>query len=576
MTRPSFAWSKVVIAAACCATIAWSIAWRYVGDDGQAWRSAINSDGVGYHAYLTGIFIDGGLRQVRTEPYHFTGEGDARVLKYFAGTALLQAPFFLPAHAAAWIAAAPMDGRSLPYQIAAGIGALFYLGFGLWCVRELLLSLGVSEARTALTLAIIAFGTGLIYSAVMTPAMSHVSSFAMVAWALTEARSAWLRPQGRMLARTALALGLVGLVRPTNLLVILALPIVAVGTERSFVAWVRSSGLRRWGLALAVFAAVLGIQPLLWYLQSGHAIVAPYSGEGFLWNRPMVFASLFGARKGLFFYWPLLLVAAPGIALILLRSLSIGIFLMAWFAAFAYVTSCWWIWYYGHSYGMRPYLDVLAVLAVPIAFTVRAIPATALRWAVAVCVPLLFLQCFQMRQYHLGIIHPFAMDREKYGLIFLRGGERWRGLFTDADMAPPYAPDGLTVIAERTLVPADAPITLNDTSRSSPVFSIDPDALPDHRLLFLEASLRRRALDPGASDGAVLACTFRDGDRDRHRQEAPLNGIRKMDDRGRRRWNYAITLPPAMPGEAFNCQLQLNGGGSVLIDDFRVRLSAPR
>lgn len=576
MTRPSFAWSKAVIAAACCTTIALSIAWRYVGCDGQAWRSAINSDGVGYHAYLTGIFIDGGLRKARTEPYHFAGEGDARVLKYFSGTALLQAPFFLLAHGIAWIASAPMDGRSLPYQLAAGMSALFFLGFGLWCVRKLLLSLAVSEAWTALALAIIAFGTGLIYCAVMTPAMSHVFSFAMVAWALAGARSAWLRPNGRALAPAALALGLAGLVRPTNLLVILALPIVALGTGRPFVAWVRSFSTWRWALALAVFAAMLGIQPLLWYLQSGHAIITPYSGEGFLWNRPMVFSSLFGARKGLFFYWPLLLVAAPGIVLILRRSPAIGLCLLTWFVAFVYVTGSWWIWYYGHSYGMRPYLDVLAVLAVPIAIALQALPGSAIRWVTAASVPLMLLQSFQTWQFHVGIIHPFAMDREKYGLIFLRGGERWRGLFSDADMAPPYAPDGLTVIAERTLVHADAPITLDDTPGSSPVFSIGPDVLPDDRLLYLEASLRRRALDHGASDRAVLVCTFRDGDRDRHRQEAPLNGIRTLDDRVRRRWSYAITLPPAMHGEAFNCHLQLNGGGSVLIDDFHVRLSAPR
>jgi hypothetical protein len=549
-----------------------AVPWRYAGPDGQAWRTAINSDGEGYYAYLTGIFIQGDIAKANAARDHFTPAGDGRVIQYYCGTALLQAPFFLVALAYSTITGTvDADALGFPFQLAIGCAALFYLLIGLSRVRWLLREMAFSEPVVVISLLVIVFGTGLFYHGLVTPGMSHAYGFAMVAVCMCEALRAW--NGGRYgTQRLAAALALMMLVRPTHALLILALPLVTVGSARTVMHWLRSQGV--WVLvgSGAIGAMILGLQPLLWYLQCGLWWVDPYAGEGFVWSRPQFFSVLFGGRKGLFFYWPLLLLALPGFILVVRRYPRVGVSLLGWAVLVVYVTSAWWSWYYGHGYGMRALLDILPVLAVCIAFALQALGKQQLRILVAAIVPFMLLQLFQTWQYQTGIIHPFNMDREKYAMIFLRSGEEWRNRFGWSNMAPPYAPHGSTLMIDTTFTANGSTFVLDGDHAFSPTLIIPAADLPEGRPLFTEVTFRRKAQDPGASNTVQLVYSLSKAGKNRVYDAFPMNDILLLDDRTWRSWRHAFNIPAPEDGDELGIYLWQTEPAAVTIKDFHIRV----
>jgi len=440
------------------------------------------------------------------------------------------------------------------------------------------LQLGLTDRIVALTLMVLVLGTGLPYYAIISPAMSHVYAFAAIAWCTYEARRAWTdRPFAP--ERLALAVSITLLIRPTHALIIPLLPVVVWGDGRNVLHWIRSQRPAPWLRAAVMGTAVLLIQPLAWHAQSGLWWVDPYATEGFHWSQPRIWSVLFGGRKGLFFYWPLLLLSLPGIWFLFRRRKDIGISFAIGLSVIIYLTSTWWSWYYGHGYGMRPLLDLLPLLAVPIGLSLQSIPGRLMHGATAATVALMGLQVFQTWQYHVGIIHPFNMDREKYSMIFLNTSREASGLFGWANMAAPYAPHGMEVLKAAHLTdPSTGSDTLRlDTTQAySPAITLSGAELPAGRTLWVEVSVERRAYTIGASNTVDLVYTLRSQGQDRAYASYPMNDIRLDDDRPWRRWNHAFLIPAARPGEELVVYLWQHGEGSVLIRDLHITVSAVR
>ena len=576
MIRTSGRASLIAVFTAGLLHLYFSTTHRYLGSDGEAWRTAISSDGDGYYAYLTGLFVDGGLRHASAADNHFAPAGDGRIIKYLCGTAVVQLPFFLAAHAWCAITGVDANGRTLPYQVAIGLCSLCVMLFGLWQLRALLRSFQLPDGAVAFTLWVLVAGTGLLYQAVMTPSMSHAASFAAIAWALNEARRAWLGLDRHAIVRAALAIALITLIRPVDLLALFALPVVAMDKPIGLLAWVKRQGVRRWLIAAIVLLFIISLQPLAWYAQCGRFFVVPYANEGFHWSAPKLFQVLFSARKGLFFYWPMLLLALPGLLVLWERSRLVAASIFIAFGTVAYVASCWWTWYYGHSYGMRPMLDHLVLFAIPIAFLHGAIPRRWKHVLLVLTIPLLLLQCFQIWQYQQGILHPFNMDREKYRTIFLRSGDEHRDLFGEGCASPPYAPRGFDVLVDTLLRRPEVPWQLDSADRFGPGVIVAPAELPSGQVLYVEASLRRRALDANASNTVEMVCTLGQGGTNWYYNAYRLNDIRLPDDRTWRHWRYAFYVPAAKPGDEMRVYTVQNGTGRVLLKDVDVRISAVR
>ncbi|MBL7980175.1 MAG: hypothetical protein JNL52_00050 [Flavobacteriales bacterium] len=552
---------------------------RIIGDNGVAWQGAINSDGEGYVAYLNGLIIHGDLRSAEAAEQHFTPAGHRHVIQYYAGTALLQAPFFFIAHVVQSASGSVQDkGYELPYQLAIIVSSLFYFILGLHFTRLTLSALGLADRTVALTLLIIALGTGLPYYAIISPAMSHVYGFAAIAWCMYEARRAWTdRPYAP--ERLMLALAITLLIRPTHVLIIPLLPVVAYGDGKRVLSWIRHQRPAPWFRAALIGTAVLLIQPLAWHAQCGQWWVDPYATEGFHWLQPRIWSVLFGARKGLFFYWPLLLLLLPGIWFLFRNRKDTGLSFAIGLIVIIYLTSTWWSWYYGHGYGMRPFLDLLPLMAVPIGLCIRYLPKRSMPAASVAISVLVGLQVFQSWQYHVGIIHPFNMDREKYRMIFMNPSVEMSGRIGWANMASPYAPHGMEVLKTAHLKePFTGRDTLHlDTAKAfSPAITLSAAELPQGRTLWVDVSVERSASSIGASNTVDMVYTLRHNGKDRAYGAFPLNDIRSDDDRPWRRWKHGFLIPAARSGEELVVYLWQHGNGTVLIRDLNITISAVR
>ena len=297
--------------------------------------------------------------------------------KYPMGAAILIAPFFFAADLITVITSQPRDGFSLLYQIAVFMASIFYLLFGLVLTYRLLLQ--YYPKQTALvTLPLLTFGTGLFFYATYDPSFSHVYSFFLVAAYLY----ALYRPSHSLIGVAvlpAILLGLITLTRMPNIV----LGIFLVFRELSFF-WQEHPPTyqltKRWTAMLIAFSVVASLQFAYYYIITGKFFIYSYEGEVFNWLNPQVLPVLFSVNKGLFFWYPILLLSVVGIPFLLHYAKHLLSPFVLFHLAYLYIISSWWCWWYGGCFGMRPYVDVVAVFALSFAAAIDHFSASRYRW----------------------------------------------------------------------------------------------------------------------------------------------------------------------------------------------------
>lgn len=547
-------WSRLTIIALVLFTAIASVKYRYVGVPGNDWREAINCDGKGYYEYVRLFLFPEGHE-------HLTVPGDVHprpVIRHFGGAAVMMAPFVLVAHAyTLFNAGKPEDGYSLHYQIAVGIAAFTWLAIGLFALRRVLLIAGFEDDRVALLLAICVLGTGLLAQVVTHPAMSHVYGFAAVAVLFRNAQLLAIAPsQSRLIACAAL-LGLVALIRPVNAVVVLALPVAAMNVSVDRIAL--RSVLRSRALLVAAFAfaAVICVQGFLWWYQCGRFVVEPYPGEGFHWSRPEVIKSFFSPRNGLFFYWPLLLLLWPGLLLLWGRHRRSAVAVAAFITVFVYITSSWWNWAYGDNFGQRTYIDVLPVLAVPMA-AVLSWRRWLLRAAFLPITALCALNAFQSWQYHNFILVPGQVDWPKYRHVLFCTDPRHALMVGGWDELPRYAPEGWKVVGTAQVSGPQCTIPVPD------------DAIG--RIVLATIGLERSERTPGSSKDALVSLYLVHGTTERLVHRWRMNDVpgasAVMD------WQYNYHLVAQEHGDTLVVEASEGAGFSVT--RLEAELSMPR
>ncbi|MBK7751289.1 MAG: hypothetical protein IPI41_01430 [Flavobacteriales bacterium] len=538
-----------------------SLRYRLLGDHGQAWKYAINNDGKGYYEHLRVLLVDGDFRSEHGESWMFAPAGDGKAIKFFVGTALIQAPYVLAAHAYTLLFSnGPQDGYSLQYHLAIVLSALVSLLLGLWFTRGLLLGMGVGEFATAFMLVAITLGTGLLVQTVVHPGMSHVHSFAAVAGFLLAARRAWSLGGAWRWMLVGGLLGLVIILRPVDMLLLLGLPLATMGIAPP-------AHKTRWNdlacFAIA-FGAVLLVQGAAWYVQCGEWIVRPYSNEGFHWDRPAFLQHLFSARNGLLFYWPVLLVLVPGLWTLAQRTPYRAAIFVMFLALFGYVTSAWWNWSYGDSFGQRPYVDILALFAIPMAFAIDPKRGRWQRWIVYACIPLILLNVFQSWQYATHVLDPARMDLSKYAYVFLRTDPARGAALGGIQDLPPYAPQGMFPVL-------DTNATWQPDS-SGTMHWIVPPARAGSGLWYVELDITRTEFEPGATQRIEALV-------DGSSTGWPGEGVRfkvehlPVANPGTKGWNNTLRMPPQTAGDTIALHLDVPNG--CRMDAAFLRVMAP-
>jgi hypothetical protein len=394
-------------------------------------------DGRGYYTYLPAVFIYNDPScsfyesQSSSQPdtADFINRVDGKpVNKYFSGVAVCQLPFFTLAHFFAKCANIESNGYTKPYHYAVAFAGIFYFLAGLFFLWKLLATFHFRTGVTLLVSACFAFGTNLLYYAAFEPSMSHVYSFALITAFLFYSRSFFLAPSKKGIMLMSILLGIVVLIRPVNGMIICALPFTAGSwlVFRDALRWVMRNF--SWLLfSLAVFLSICSIQLVLYYWQTGHFFVWSYKSEGFDFLHPRIFGTLFSYQKGLFVYMPILLFGVVGLFFLAKRSKYQFIALVPVWAIIVFVISSWHDWKYGFSFGSRAYIDFYALLALPFAFLAGFLSArkTAFTLFVFTCAVLVTHNFIQHYQYANHIIHPGAMNKERYWTIFLRTGKKF-------------------------------------------------------------------------------------------------------------------------------------------------------
>ena len=594
-------WSRLAIAVILVYGICFNLS-RWRTDD---WKHLMTSDGIGYYSYLPATFIYKDysynfvdslgkdysmLRIGKGCPYCNTFEGRS-VNKYYAGTAVAVAPFFFAAHAVSGWTGEPQDGFSFYYILGVTLAALSWLGAGLWCLRQLLKRFGITDALIALTLLVIFFGTHLFNYALHEPQMSHVYSFAFVAAFLLVLHRQLETFTAKRLFLLAVLLGMIVLVRPVNGLIVLALPFLAgdAATLKLFFRELFSRPLRLAG-ALAAGIAVLFIQSLLYYAQSGSWFVDAYSTEHFDFAHPHFFQSLFSYSNGFFVYAPLLLVALAGL---FTQPLFRIVSFLAFFAVVVWVISSWWAWTYGGAFGMRPLVEYIPLFALLFALLLRRLSkkrsAIALFMLVLV-LPLTALAQLQLWQYRMGIIGWDSMTKEKYWRVFFETRRQFYDIGTDYRPVPPAGvrpvfrhvidfekPDSTldwrSVTDEKAFSGTHA-LCLRSENNHAPVWkrpvgALIPDSLAGSGNLWL-CVRAKWLLEDNGSDARMIFNVQRDAKIFVYGEHYVIHQMHEEN-----KWTDVVLwkkLPPLLPGDLIEVYPRRDNWFPVYVDDLSVEI----
>jgi len=406
--------------------------------DPEEGRGVIQWDIISYYSYLPATFIYGDptLGFLDHPPEGFKNdskfwyiklENGNRLIATSMGMSFMYAPFFFMAHGLAPWFGEVRDGYDSIYQLFLVLGSLFWVILGFFQLKKLLLRF-FNEGITAITLLAVGLGTNLFYYATHEAPMAHGSSFFLLILYLNQVIR-WHEKQTvlRTLCIGAL-LGLISLVRPTNILILVLLLFYNVKTIADLGQRVLFF-LKKYHLVvimLAGFILVWTPQFLYWKVVTGHFIFNSYGpfGGRFFFDYPHILESLFSYKKGWFVYVPVMFFAVAGIGLLRKRIHALFIPVLVLALLMIYVQSSWWSWWFGGGFGLRAYIDIFGILALPLAATLAFALEHRRKWLhysypILVVLLILFHQV-NTWQYMKNIIHHNGMNKEAYWNSFMK------------------------------------------------------------------------------------------------------------------------------------------------------------
>jgi hypothetical protein len=406
------------------------------GVGNQAWRNSkypIQYDVNGYYLYLPAVFIhqdiqlkfvDADSIQFDRKYFLFPTEAGGYLNKYPPGVAFFYAPFFLVSHALSIAIGSNTSGYAPAYRLAVVLSNIVFALLGLWLLMRLLAK-HFKPITISIVLLSIGAATNFLFYTSLVSGLTHVYLFTLFVFILYHTQL-WLeRRKVLHFYYICAALGVVAMVRPTEVLVGLIPALLILMHYRFDVAgniWRFAAAYLLPG-ALLFFTAVSPVF-IYWKLATGHFIHYSYEQEGFYFDRPeQLLYGLFGFRKGWFVYTPIALFFVVGLFFMHKSTyrkwqLPISIYVLL----NVYVVLSWWCWWYGGCFGQRAFIPMLAVLSVPFAILVERFLVVGQQKIIIIGLVLCFVvqNVFQSIQYKRQLIHHDSMSWEAYKYTFLK------------------------------------------------------------------------------------------------------------------------------------------------------------
>jgi len=411
-------------------------------------KGVIQWDVASYYAYLPATFVynDLSLKFYDKDPEKFEGflipqshqpdhlrHGETYFIKTSMGMSMLYAPFFFIAHAYALNSDYEADGFSQPYRFMMLFGNLFFLAMGLFFLRKLLLRY-FEPIPVAITLFALTIGTNLLWYATLQTNMTHTYTFGLYAIYIL-ASLKWHESEGHSIPYTlllGLLLGIISLIRPTNIVILLFLILCNIVSLRALPQRILFF-LQRIPYVLLMmmpFFMVWAPQFLYWKWVSGQWFFFSYSDEGFFFTNPQFLNAFFHYRNGWLLYTPIMLFALLGLPILYRTYRELFIPIMGFLLMNTYIVVSWWCWWYV-GFGNRAFIDSYTLLAFPFAAfaqwvlfqlsskqspLLKRITRTAFA---SILVLLVSFSIFQTVQYRVGLIHWNSMTKKAYWSVFL-------------------------------------------------------------------------------------------------------------------------------------------------------------
>lgn len=421
--------------------ILFSLAFSY---NNRFWeKGVIEWDVTYYYGYLPAIFIYKDLKLNYVTDSTFKGiiwpepaPNGNMVIKTTAGLAILYCPFFLMAH---WIAELfprfEADGYSPIYSFFLLLSNIFYTALGFYFLRKILLKY-FSEAITSYVILTFFFSTNLFFYSLYN-AMAHSYLFALIT-IVVYFTSLWHQNSSvKNSIVLGLLLGLTVLIRPTHLLLVFFFIFYDIYNYESLINKIKLL-LKTFTKSIIIVCAaflVIAIQLCYWKYITGYWVYWSYNTERFFWDKPHIIEGLFGYRKGLFLYMPILFFAAAGLFLLKNSIKSMALIVPALVVFITYMLLCWWSWWFGGGFSIRPFVDVYVFFAIGLAAILQhtvAIKNLILKLSVFTFIILSGIySSFVVAQYHYGAVHYDSMNKESWKASFLKlntDGNYWNSL----------------------------------------------------------------------------------------------------------------------------------------------------
>jgi hypothetical protein len=396
-------------------------------------RRIIVHDVILYYEYLPGVFIHNDITMsfVAKDPALYkdkiwtkiTPTGRS-VSKMTMGLAVLYAPFFLAAHGLAEPLGYAPDGFSDPYRFALILSSVFYATLGFWLLLKLLRKYFARNA-IAISLLAIGLGTNLYFYTTIEPPMSHAYSFFLYA-AFMYAVDSWsAKPSWGNSALTGLVGGMIILVRPTNGIIFILLPLWQVDSLSALLSRLKLFLNKSMKLIMMAIIAILVFIPqiIYWKYVTGDYFYYSYGDERFFFNDPAFLQGLFSYRKGWLVYTPVMAFSLAGIITLFFRHRKFFWPVTVFTLLNLYIIWSWWCWWYGGGFGQRALIESYALLSIPLTAFITYILSKKLVLRISFLVIitcLISLNLFQTRQYYAGVIHWDAMNKKTYWDSYFR------------------------------------------------------------------------------------------------------------------------------------------------------------
>lgn len=299
------------------------------------------------------------------------------------------------------------------------LSGLFYAILGMVLLRKLLLEF-FNDNTVAILLLLLGFGTNLFHYATYDNTMPHIIIFVFDTLILLLTISWHKQPKRSTAFFLGLTLALVTISRPSEIVWILVPLFWNTDSFRSLKEKIMLLSKHFSHVMLLAGGMVLlgSVQLFYWKYASGHWFFYNHM-EGFDFSRPFTRKVLFSYKKGWLLYTPMMIFAIAGFISLYKKNKKIFLPLILFFFFNLWIISSWECWWYGGSFGQRPFVQSYCLMAIPFGYFLESLrkKITQLVFGI-VAGAFVLLNLFQIWQLVHGILDPYRMTKKYYWAVF--------------------------------------------------------------------------------------------------------------------------------------------------------------